>query len=363
MTSSLSVAIPLFFLASCTQAPPPVIHAAAPDTPRLKRPVRVTGTVEAVRSSKILGPQIWGQGGPMTLTKLIPNGSKVSQGDLVAVFDSTQQIDLARDAEAKFDDLGHQVEQKRAQNRADAEKRTSDLRQAEADLAKAAIDRSRPRRRGQIRRPRPSGGTEARPESRRRRKAYLGPSPGRSRSRQGRHRSISPATQRPNSTTSAIRWNRSAPRIAPTPKSVPRTFARPKPISPRPPSSSKKAPFSAKSTASKPTSASTSPASTSIASSGPTLPTTRAMPPPSASSNFSAIVKRSVSNAPNRIWPDSSSTPLSPAWLPTRVSGATIPWATPRKAISSTAASPFSASSTPPKCSSAVPSANPMAPP
>ena len=140
MTSSLSVAIPLFFLASCTQAPPPVIHAAAPDTPRLKRQVRVTGTVEAVRSSKILVPQIWGQGGPMTLTKLIPNGSKVSQGDLVAVFDSTQQIDLARDAQAKFDDLGHQVEQKRAQNRADAEKRISDLRQAEADLAKAAIE-------------------------------------------------------------------------------------------------------------------------------------------------------------------------------------------------------------------------------
>jgi multidrug resistance efflux pump len=76
----------------------------------------------------------------MTLTKLIPNGSKVSQGDLVAVFDSTQQIDLARDAQAKFDDLGHQVEQKRAQNRADAEKRTSDIRQAEADLAKAAIE-------------------------------------------------------------------------------------------------------------------------------------------------------------------------------------------------------------------------------
>src|ERR1035438_1877700 len=140
MTSSLSVAIPLLFLASCSQSPPPVIHAAAPDTPRAKRQVRVTSTVEAIRSSKILVPQIWGQGGPMTLTKIIPNGSKVSQGDLVAVFDSTQQIDLARDAQAKFDDLGHQVEQKRAQNRADAEKRTSDLRQAEADLAKAAIE-------------------------------------------------------------------------------------------------------------------------------------------------------------------------------------------------------------------------------
>jgi multidrug resistance efflux pump len=76
----------------------------------------------------------------MTLTKLIPNGSRVKEGDLVAVFDSTQQIDQARDAQAKFEDLSHQVEQKRAQNRADAEKRIADLRQAEADLAKADIE-------------------------------------------------------------------------------------------------------------------------------------------------------------------------------------------------------------------------------
>jgi multidrug resistance efflux pump len=36
--------------------------------------------------------------------------------------------------------LGHQVEQKQAQNRADFEKRTSDLKQAEADLAKAEME-------------------------------------------------------------------------------------------------------------------------------------------------------------------------------------------------------------------------------
>ena len=139
-SSSLLAAIPLLLFTACSRTTPPVTHAASPDTPRAKREVRVTGTVEAVRSSKILVPQIFSQGGPMTLTKLIPNGSKVKAGDLIAIFDSTQQIDLARDAQAKFDDLGHQVEQKRAQNRADAEKRVSDLRQAEADLAKAGIE-------------------------------------------------------------------------------------------------------------------------------------------------------------------------------------------------------------------------------
>src|SRR5215471_16334457 len=114
--SSLLAAIPLLLLASCSRPTPPVTHAAPPDAPRVKREVRVTGTVEAVHSSKVLVPQIFSQGGPMTLTKLIPNGSKVSAGDLIAIFDATQQIDQARDAQAKFDDLSHQVDQKAAQN-------------------------------------------------------------------------------------------------------------------------------------------------------------------------------------------------------------------------------------------------------
>src|SRR5947209_17350756 len=87
--TACKLAIPLVLLASCSRTTPPVTHAAAPDTPRAKREVRVTGIVEAVHSSKILVPQIWSQGGPMTLTKLIPNGSKVAAGDLVAVFDAT----------------------------------------------------------------------------------------------------------------------------------------------------------------------------------------------------------------------------------------------------------------------------------
>src|SRR6266571_8590530 len=137
------ILLQVLLLAGCSPSNPPVTHAAATlttQTPRIKREVRMTGTVEAVHSSKVLVPQIFGQGGPMTLTKLIPNGSRVKEGDLIAVFDSTQQADNAREAQAKFDDLGHQVDQKQAQNRADAEKRASDLRQAEADLAKAQIE-------------------------------------------------------------------------------------------------------------------------------------------------------------------------------------------------------------------------------
>jgi HlyD family secretion protein len=84
-------------------------------------------------------PQLTGQFSRITLVKLAPNGLRVKVGDVLAEFDRTQQLDLAREARAKFEDLSHQVNQKAAQNKSDAEKRTADLKQAEADLAKAEI--------------------------------------------------------------------------------------------------------------------------------------------------------------------------------------------------------------------------------
>jgi multidrug resistance efflux pump len=70
---------------------------------------------------------------------LAPNGTVVKKGDLLAEFDRTQQVEAAREAVAKYEDLAQQVKQKEAQNRSDAEKRSADQKQAEADLAKAEI--------------------------------------------------------------------------------------------------------------------------------------------------------------------------------------------------------------------------------
>jgi multidrug resistance efflux pump len=81
-----------------------------------------------------------GKGGNLTLTKLIGNGAKVHSGDLLAEFDRTNELKLAREAEAKYDDLTHQVEQKQAEHKSNAEKRASELQQAEADLKKAEIE-------------------------------------------------------------------------------------------------------------------------------------------------------------------------------------------------------------------------------
>jgi len=127
----------------CGRSTPPVAHADSiqpgPAAPQHHQ-IRLSGMVEAVHFHNVQVPQITGQGGRLTLTHIIENGATVKEGDVVVEFDRTQQLDNARDAQAKFDDLSHQVDQKRAQNRADAAKRQSDLQKAEADQAKAEIE-------------------------------------------------------------------------------------------------------------------------------------------------------------------------------------------------------------------------------
>ena len=135
----------LIVLSGCNHPlPPATTEAAAPAAAVSRDPakheIRITGLIQAVHSVKLLVPQIQGQFSNLTLTHLIPNGSKVQTGDVIATFDPTAQMDAARDAQAKFEDLGHQVEQKAAENRAAAEKRMVELRQAEGDLAKATLE-------------------------------------------------------------------------------------------------------------------------------------------------------------------------------------------------------------------------------
>ncbi len=107
---------------------------------RLHRHVRSNGTIQAVNALTIRVPQVYGQGGDMTLTRLIATGAAVKEGDVLAEFDRTKQVDDARDAKAKYEDLLHQVDQRKEQHRADGEKRAADLQQAEADLEKAQLE-------------------------------------------------------------------------------------------------------------------------------------------------------------------------------------------------------------------------------
>jgi HlyD family secretion protein len=109
--------------------------------PPLPHPsVRATGLVRAVQSITVLVPRIEGLGGNLTLATLVVNGTLVKAGDVIASFDRASELKLLRDSESKFDDLDHQIEQKKAEHLSNAEKRISDLAQASADLKKAEIE-------------------------------------------------------------------------------------------------------------------------------------------------------------------------------------------------------------------------------
>lgn len=119
------------------------VEAAAPAAAAVRAETetsRITGVVQALESFSLRVPQISGRDSRLTLARLIPNGSKVKKDDIVAEFDRTTFQDQEREALAKLDDLSHQLEQKLAQNRSDAENRASLQKEAEADLQKARIE-------------------------------------------------------------------------------------------------------------------------------------------------------------------------------------------------------------------------------
>jgi HlyD family secretion protein len=107
---------------------------------KLAPAIRVTGTIQAINTLTVQVPIMEGQGGNLTLVRLVENGTTVRVGDLLAEFDSTSQIKLAREAQAKYDDLTHQVEQKQAEHNNNSEKRLAELAAATADLKKAEIE-------------------------------------------------------------------------------------------------------------------------------------------------------------------------------------------------------------------------------
>ena len=113
--------------------------AATTATPR--HTVRATGTIRAVHSVTVLVPLIEGQGGNLSLATLAENGALVSPGDSIATFDRAAELKTLRDSQTKFDDLARQIEEKKAEHLSNAEKRISDLQQAQADLKKAEIER------------------------------------------------------------------------------------------------------------------------------------------------------------------------------------------------------------------------------
>lgn len=131
----------LAVMLSCGPAAEEKVQAgeSKPAQVRKTATIRTTGTVQALESYSVRVPQISGQSSRVTLTDLIPNGSKVGANEVIAEFDRTAIRDEVIATEAKLAETSQQVAEKQAQIRSDRAKRESAMAEARADLQKARL--------------------------------------------------------------------------------------------------------------------------------------------------------------------------------------------------------------------------------
>jgi multidrug resistance efflux pump len=133
----------VFLAASCAgssgSATPPATGPA--DTPTATAPgaIRLTGTLEAVRSRTITAPRLAGVMTPMIITSLASPGTFVQEGDLIVSFDPQEQQRIAFDRRAELVELDSQIDKKRAEQAAAESKDRTGLVASKNDIERAKL--------------------------------------------------------------------------------------------------------------------------------------------------------------------------------------------------------------------------------
>ena len=105
------------------------------------RTLRLSGTVEAVRSYSVLAPRLTGGDyGSMVLTKLTRGGTRVKKGDPLAEFDREAQLKNFIDRQAEYRDLENQIASKKAEQEASRAHDDTELKQAEDAVGTAKLE-------------------------------------------------------------------------------------------------------------------------------------------------------------------------------------------------------------------------------
>jgi multidrug efflux pump subunit AcrA (membrane-fusion protein) len=105
------------------------------------RTLRLSGTVEAVRSYSVLAPRLTGGDfGQMVLTKLTRGGTRVKKGDPLAEFDREAQLKTFMDKQAEYRDLENQIASKKAEQEAARAHDDTELKQAEDAVGTAKLE-------------------------------------------------------------------------------------------------------------------------------------------------------------------------------------------------------------------------------
>jgi HlyD family secretion protein len=118
-----------------------VVSPAGRDLTAQAGPVRLHGTVEAVRSRTVIVPRLAGQTLPnLVITYLVAPGQPVKPGDLLVEFDRQEQRRIAFDRQADVSDLGEQISRRRADQAAARAKDETELKQSEHDVERAQLE-------------------------------------------------------------------------------------------------------------------------------------------------------------------------------------------------------------------------------
>jgi HlyD family secretion protein len=103
--------------------------------------LRLKGITAAVVARSIQAPLIAGQQvGTLTITRLVPSGARVKQGDLLVEFDRQAQLRDIVDKQAQSDDENEKVVEEQAKEAAARAKDETEIKQAEDALAKAKLE-------------------------------------------------------------------------------------------------------------------------------------------------------------------------------------------------------------------------------
>ncbi len=120
--------------------------AEVPKTVTVKRgnfrsTLRLSGSVSAVQSYKVLAPRLSGQYTPtMTITKIVRNGTRVRSGDVLVEFDRQSQLKGILDKQAEYDNLVQQIKKKQADYASARATDETELKGAEVDVQTARVE-------------------------------------------------------------------------------------------------------------------------------------------------------------------------------------------------------------------------------
>ncbi len=138
---SLVAAVAAFIFLHTKSTPPRLTTQLSSGPPAVTRTIRLKGTTAAVEARAIQAPLIAGQQvGSLTITKLIPSGTRVKKGDLLVEFDRQAQFRDSIDKQAQADDLNQQVIEAAAKEDAARAKDETEIHQAQDDLSKAKLE-------------------------------------------------------------------------------------------------------------------------------------------------------------------------------------------------------------------------------